>query len=112
MPTQELARSGLKALKLGAEVAEPLARAFEDTADRMDLYENYADTFAEMSRRLEPILPDDPSQRSRWIRRLFEPMTGRVIEVMRSEGLDFRLPESQSVPLSASQRAIWPTNFV
>ena len=52
--------AGLKALKLGIEVAEPLARVFEDTADRMDLYENYADTFAEMSRRLEPILPDDP----------------------------------------------------
>ncbi len=63
LPTQELARAGLKGLKLGADVAEPLARVFEDTADRMDLYENYADAFAEMSRRLEPILPEDPSQR-------------------------------------------------
>ena len=100
MPTQELARTGLKALKLGIEVAEPLARVFEDTADRMDLYENYADAFAEMSRRLEPILPDDAAQRNRWIHWLFEPLTGRVVEVMRNEGLDFRSPESQTVPLS------------
>lgn len=110
-PTQELARAGLKALKLGAEVAEPLARAFEDTADRMDLYENYAETFAEMSRRLEPILPDDLPQRNRWIRRLFEPLTGRVVEVMRSEGLDFRSPESQTIPLSASQKASLADQF-
>jgi hypothetical protein len=111
VPTQELARAGLKALKLGAEVAEPLARAFEDTADRMELYENYGDTFAEMSRRLEPILPDDPAQRNRWIRRLFEPLTGRVVEVMRSEGLDFRSPESQTLPLTASQRALLADQF-
>src|SRR5262249_12921203 len=111
VPTQELARASLKALKPGAEVAEPLARAFEDTADRMELYENYADTFAEMSRRLEPILPDDPAQRNRWNRRLFEPLSGRVVEVMRSEGLDLRLPESQTLPLTASQRALLADQF-
>jgi hypothetical protein len=110
-PTQELARIGLKALKPGAEVAEPLARAFEDTADRMDLYENYADTFAEMSRRLEPILPDDAAQRNRWNHRLFEPLSVRIVEVMRSEGLDLRSPESQTVPLSAGQRAILADQF-
>jgi hypothetical protein len=77
----------------------------------MDLYENYADTFAEMSRRLEPILPEEPSRRNRWIRRLFEPLTARLIEVMRSEGLDLRLPEGQSAPLSASQRASLADQF-
>jgi hypothetical protein len=111
LPTQEIARGALAALKLGADVAEPLARTFDDTADRMDLYETYADAFAEMSRRLESILPSDASQRSRWIERLFQPLTARVIEVMRAEGLDLRTPEGPSIPLSAAQRASLADQF-
>jgi hypothetical protein len=111
LPTQEIARGALAALKLGADVAEPLARTFDDTADRMDLYETYADAFAEMSRRLESILPSDASQRSRWIERLFQPLTARVIEVMRSEGLDLRTSEGPSIPLSAAQRASLADQF-
>jgi hypothetical protein len=111
LPTQEIARRALAALKLGADVAEPLARTFVDTADRMDLYENYADAFAEMSRRLETILPSDASQRTRWVERLFQPLSARVIEVMRAEGLDLRTQEGSSITLSAAQRASLADQF-
>jgi hypothetical protein len=111
MPTQEIARAGGMALKLGAETVEPLARAFEDTADRVDLYETYADAFSEMSRRLESILPQEPAQRNRWIERLFQPLTVRVIQVMQTEGLDLRVPEGSSIPLSAAQKAALAEQF-
>ena len=63
LPTQEIARAGMLALRLGPDVGEPLARTFDDTADRMDLYETYADAFAEMSRRLESVLPAGAARR-------------------------------------------------
>ncbi len=111
VPTQEVARTGLAALRLGPKVTEPLARAFEDTADRLDLYQTYADAFSEMSRRLELNLPEDPTQRNLWVERLFHPLTARVIEVMLPEGLDLRRPEGQSFTLSEGQKAVLAEQF-
>ncbi|MGP0069652.1 MAG: hypothetical protein ACLQGP_39380 [Isosphaeraceae bacterium] len=111
LPTQEIARAGMLALRLGPDVGEPLARTFDDTADRMDLYETYADAFAEMSRRLESVLPAGAAQRTHWNERLFQPLTARVIEVMRPEGLDLRTAEGPSLPLNATQRAALADQF-
>ena len=105
LPTQELSRSTLAAVPGGPESAEGLGRAFADTADRMDLYYSFADAFSEMSRRLEPILPADPTLRKSWEDRVFHPLTSRLVESSRSEGLDLRTAEGQSSPLTAGQRA-------
>ena len=111
LPTQEIARGAILALRIGAAPAESLARTFDDTADRMDLYQTYNEAFTEMSRRLETVIPSEAAHRARWVERLFQPLTARVIEVMRSEGLDLRSSEGPSVPLNAAQRASLSDQF-
>jgi len=111
VPTQEVARAGLAGLRGGAEAAEPLARVFEDAADRMDLFHTYADAFSEISRRLEEILPGEPSKRNPWVDQLFNPLTARTLEVMRVEGLDLRTPEGQNATLSTPQKAALAEQF-
>jgi hypothetical protein len=110
VPTQEVARAGLAVVR-GGEAAQPLAVVFEDTADRMDLYQTYTEVFGEMSRRLEQSLPADPAQRNAWVERLFNPLTARILDVMRTEGLDLRTPEGQATPLSAPQKAALAEQF-
>jgi hypothetical protein len=104
-PIDEAARAALATIPDGLANANPLALAFEAIADRMDLYRSYAEVFSELSRRLEPILPADPARRGLWNDRLFAPMTARLIEALRTEGLDLRTPEGQNVRLTAPQRA-------
>jgi hypothetical protein len=111
VPTQEVARAGLVAVPGGSDAAEPLARAFDDSADRMHLYHTYGETFSEMSRRLEPVLPGDAAQRTVWIEKIFIPLSGRTLEVMRAQGLDLGPPEGQTTPLSDSQKAVLAEQF-
>lgn len=111
IPTQEIARNGVAAVGCPGPVAEELARVFEDTADRMDLYETYIDAYTEMSKRLEVFLAHNPSRRELWVERLFTPMTARVLEVMRAEGLDLRRPEGQASPLASNQKAALTEQF-
>jgi hypothetical protein len=111
VPTQEVARSGLAAVRDGSDSAEPLARVFADTADRMHLYHTYAEAFVEMSRRLEEVLPGDAVQRTVWVEKVFSPLSGRTLEVLRAEGLDLGRPEGQTTPLSDSQKALLAEQF-
>lgn len=101
---EALTRSALPLIEGSAAVAAPLAEAFEAIADRMDLYATYADVFRETSLRLGAIIPNDPAHRNVWIARLFNPLTSRLIERMRAEGLDPSRPEGQTSPMTASQR--------
>ncbi len=102
---EDLARTALGAIEGGPEVAEPLASAFESVASRIDLYASYADAFREMSLRLDAIVPNDPARRAIWIDRLFTPLTARLVERMRAEGLDLVQPTGPTSPLTANQRA-------
>ncbi|MFO0911169.1 MAG: hypothetical protein U0794_22995 [Isosphaeraceae bacterium] len=111
VPTQEVARAGLAAIRGGVDSAESLARIFEDAADRMDLYHSYADAYAEMSRRLDDVIPSESTKRGIWLDRLFNPLTARTLEVMRGEGVDLRLPEGQAAMLSAPQKAALAEQF-
>lgn len=102
---QAQARSALLSIPGGPTLAAPLAETFDAIAGRIDLYSSYADVFREMSMRLNPIIPQDPAQRAVWVERLFTPLTARLVERLRTEGLDLTRAEGQSAPLSASQKA-------
>jgi hypothetical protein len=104
-PTTDLARRLLTSVRGGADVAVDLAEVFDGTADRMDLYQSYAETFNEVSRRLEGVVPPDPAVRGTWSDRLFTPLTTRLIERMLPDGLDLRRPEGQNAELTLGQRA-------
>jgi hypothetical protein len=77
----------------------------------MDLYQSYNDAYSEMSRRLDELLPAEPTHRNVWIERLFNPLTVQIVEVMRSEGIDLRTVESRTSPLTISQKAAFAEQF-
>lgn len=110
-PVQEVARAALASVRGGAEAAESLAGTFEATADRMDLYGSYSDAYSEMSRRLDDVLPADPTHRNVWVERLFGPLSARTVEAMRVEGLDLRQPEALAAALTTPQKAALAEHF-
>jgi len=104
-PIDEAARAALATVPGGGEASAALAEAFAGVADRMDLYRSYVDVYQELCHRLGRILPADQARRAAWDERLFAPLTARLIEALRAEGLDLRQPEGQRAELSAGQRA-------
>ncbi len=59
--------------------ARDLAGAFDAVADRLALYESYADLFSEISRRLDKILPTEPARREAWDQQVFEPLSDQIV---------------------------------
>lgn len=102
---EALARSAVLSIEGGPALAEALAVTFEGVADRAALYSTYADVFREMSARLGSVIPEDPAQRAVWIQRLFTPLTAKLVEKLRAEGLDLLRPDGVSSPLSEGQKA-------
>jgi hypothetical protein len=101
----QIARRCLGLIHPKPETIRQLARTFDDMALRMDVYEDYASTFRELSQRLDLILPSGADRRAVWMDRVFSPMTTALIRVMQEEGLDLSRPEGQNVPFNNPQRA-------
>ncbi len=101
---KELARAALSGIDGGPSAAGDLGDAFEEVAFRMDLYSSYAELMVELTRRLEEIVPAEPLRRSAWLERVFAPLTARVIDQMRSEGLDLSRPDGQAAGMTRPQR--------
>jgi hypothetical protein len=100
-----VARTALASVRGAVAHAEELAQILIQTADRMDLYGNYTEAFSEMSRRFEPLLPEEASRRAAWNERLFAPLTACLVEEMRTEGLDLSQPAGRTAPLTPTQSA-------
>jgi hypothetical protein len=92
-------------------LAPQLADVFSTASFRMDLYQTYADLYTELSRRLDAILPQDPSRRARWSAALFEPLTRILIVRMLPLGVDLRSPAGQAAPLTAAQKTELRSQF-
>jgi hypothetical protein len=102
---EDLAKSALASLEDGPALAGALADGFEAIAARAELYSTYADVLRETTLHLGAIVPDEPGRRAVWVERLFNPLTTRLVERMRLEGLDPLRPDAQAVPLGAGQKA-------
>ncbi len=108
---RDLARGALSSVEGGPSAGLDLAEAFDEIAFRMDLYGSYSELMVELTRRLEGIVPADDSHRSAWLERVFAPLTVRVIERMRSEGLDLSRPEGRAAELTKPQRKVLAQQF-
>jgi hypothetical protein len=102
---EELVRDGLASLPGGQAAAAALADVFDGISERMNLYETYNDLQREVAMRLNAVLPPDPSELRLWNERLFTPLSGRIVQVMREEGLELTRAEARVAPLSETQRA-------
>jgi hypothetical protein len=104
MPLADLARTALASLDGGPAAAGALADAFEAIVERAGLYESYAELLSEMSRRLEQIVPKDPARRATWTQQLFMPLTVRLVDGLRTQGLDLLQPAGHSTPLTQAHK--------
>lgn len=98
-------RTSLARLDGGQAAAEAMAETFDAIAGRMGLYRTYEEAFSEMSRRLDAIVPQDPARRAIWIEKLFGPVTSRLVEEMRKEGLDLSTAPGRAASLTEAQRS-------
>jgi hypothetical protein len=98
-------RSSLARLDGGPALAEAMAETFDNIAGRIGLYRSYEEAFSEMSRRLDAIVPQEPARRAIWIERLFVPVTSRLVEEMRKEGLDLSSATGRAAPMTETQRS-------
>ncbi len=101
---EALATQVLASVEGGSVLGNSLAETFESVAGRLDLYRSYQDLFVELSRRLESILPTDPSRRSAWIERVMTPLSRSMVETLRLENLDLARPDHQTATLTLGQR--------
>jgi hypothetical protein len=108
---KDLARAALAQVEGGRSAGEDLGVAFEEVAARMDLYSSYAELMVELTRRLEEIVPAEAQRRSAWLGSVFAPLTARVIDQMRSEGLDLSRPEGQAAEMTKPQRKVLAQQF-
>jgi hypothetical protein len=98
-------QSALSSLEGGPAAAESLGQTFDGVAGRMNLFRSYDEAYSEISRRLDAIVPQDPAIRSRWIERLFAPITSRMVEEVRKAGLDLSTESGRAAALNEAQRA-------
>jgi hypothetical protein len=101
---EDLTRGLLATVPGGPDVAESLAGHLDAVAGRVDLYGSYGELFAELSRRLDGSLPADAALRSAWDQRFFLPLSARLVEQLREEGLDLARPDGASRPFTPAQR--------
>ncbi|RUL87170.1 hypothetical protein [Tautonia sociabilis] len=89
---------------LGGMVTERVAEILDEVAFRVDLYSTFADLTAELMRRIDAVVPQDPQVRQLWDQAVFGPMSRQLASELYAAGLDLRLPQSYQEPLSASQK--------
>jgi hypothetical protein len=87
-PLEALTGRLLTAIEPDGKHARDLAGAFNAVADRISLYDTYADLFSEISRRLDRILPADTSRREAWDQELFEPLSDQIVAALKPLDLD------------------------
>lgn len=101
----ELARSALASIPGSSRLAPDLARAFDAAAERVESAKTYLDAATDLTRRLDVVVPRDPSRRAEWVARFLKPWNNRMIEIVRDNGLDLEQPGGQTKPLTKSQKS-------
>ncbi|WP_165246728.1 hypothetical protein [Paludisphaera soli] len=88
----------------GRSTLEQSAGVFDAIAARASLYTNFEELAAEMTRRLDGVVPADPSWRQYWSQGIFAPLTQHLTSEMLAAGLDLRAPQGRTQPLAQAQQ--------
>ena len=105
MAIDELARRSLGSIPGGASHAADLAGVFDALAERAESTRTYRETTAEMTRRLDAIMPRDRDRRDHWLASFVRPVTAKLATRMKASGLDPSQPDGPEKPLNKGQRA-------
>ena len=101
----ELARTALASIPGGPSHSADISRTFDGVADRVDSFKTYLEVATELTRRLDAVIPREPSRRVQWVNGLLKPWNRRLIEISRENGLDLEQAGGQTKPLTKAQRA-------
>jgi hypothetical protein len=105
MAIDELARVSLSSIEGGAKYADDLSKAFDIVADGINTFHSFADAIAEMTKRLDAVVPRDKERRAVWIEQLFSPLMLKLVAGLKADGLDLAQPGAPAKALTPSQRA-------
>jgi hypothetical protein len=85
-------------------VASDVADVMEAIAHRATLYESFAMLQSELARRLDIVIPSEPSIRVAWAEGVFSPLTTYTASELLAAGLDVRQAQGLNQPLSRGQQ--------
>jgi len=88
----------------GRETLEQAATIFEAIASRAALYKNFGELSSELMRRLDGIIPNDPSWRQFWSQAVFAPLSQHLAVELLASGIDLRSPQGQQQALTANHQ--------
>ncbi len=101
---ESMLRSVLPRMPEGARIASDVSDVMESIADRSSLYSSFASLQNELTRRLDVVVPDEPSLRDAWNRAVFLPLTAFTTVDLASCGIDPGQPRTLQPPLTPAQR--------
>jgi hypothetical protein len=102
---EEILTAALPRLSSGSKVASDVADVLDAIAHRARLYESFAMLQSELSRRLDVVLPAEPSNRNAWAEGVFTPLATYTTGQLLAAGLDVRQAQGVTQPLTDSQKA-------
>jgi hypothetical protein len=88
----------------GPRIASDVADVMKAIADRSSFYTSFLELQSELTRRLDVVIPSDPSQRAAWSQGIFQPLSTYTAAEILASGLDLRQPQALRQPLTAAQR--------
>ena len=109
--TADLTLAAVRSIEGGPELSSKLAQVFADVSGRMDVFKRYEEAYSELSRRLDILVPRAERVRTIWTEKLFVPLTVRMIDSLREEGLDLAREDAQAAQLTAEQKARLAEHF-
>jgi hypothetical protein len=86
--------------RISGEVADIL----DSICERCSLYTSFGELQSEVSRRLDAVIPTDPSQRSAWIQNVFLPLTSVTANELLASGIDIRVRAGVEQVLAPAQQ--------
>ena len=105
-PTPEqILSDALPTLSAGTRLVTDVADVMEAISRRATLYESFAELQSELARRLDLLIPTEPSRRSAWAVGVFAPLTAYTTSHLLAAGVDLRQPQSLTTPLTPAQQA-------
>jgi hypothetical protein len=87
-----------------ARIAGAVADILEAICERCSLYTSFGELQSEVSRRLDLVIPADPSQRSAWIQNVFLPLTSLTANELLGSNIDIRVRAGVEQVLTPAQQ--------
>ena len=103
-PLARWASNALVAIPGSGETAPQVADVFEAIAGRAPLYTSFSQLQSELTRRLDVVIPLDPSSRGLWSSQVFVPLSQITAAELMAAGIDLRVPMASDRPLESPQR--------